>query len=58
MYVFLRLSFDPTIVELKCDFTDMGKGDFKSKRGKIRRGSNGNTRPKPAKIRAAKKKAQ
>ena len=36
----------------------MGKGDFKTKRGKIRRGSHGNSRPKPAKVRAeAKKKA-
>lgn len=36
----------------------MGKGDFKTKRGKIRRGSHGNTRPKPSKLRAeAKKKA-
>ncbi|MBK6932477.1 MAG: 30S ribosomal protein THX [Saprospirales bacterium] len=33
----------------------MGKGDFKSKRGKIRRGSHGNNRPKPSKLRAAKK---
>ncbi|MCE7922327.1 MAG: 30S ribosomal protein THX [Haliscomenobacteraceae bacterium CHB4] len=24
----------------------MGKGDFKTKRGKIRRGSHGNSRPK------------
>jgi len=42
----------------KCDFTNMGKGDFKSKRGKIRRGSHGNNRPKSSKLRAAKKKAQ
>ena len=35
----------------------MGKGDFKSKRGKIRRGSNGNSRPNPRKNRAAAKKA-
>ncbi len=34
----------------------MGKGDFRSKRGKIRRGSHGNTRPKPAKMRALLKK--
>lgn len=34
----------------------MGKGDFRSKRGKIRRGSNGNSRPKPSKLRAAAKK--
>ncbi|MFN0035564.1 MAG: 30S ribosomal protein THX [Saprospiraceae bacterium] len=35
----------------------MGKGDFKSKRGKIRRGSNGKSRPNPRKLRAAQKKA-
>jgi ribosomal small subunit protein bTHX len=35
----------------------MGKGDFKSKRGKIRRGSYGNSRPNPRKQRAAQKKA-
>lgn len=35
----------------------MGKGDFKSKRGKIRRGSFGKSRPKPAKMRAAKRPA-
>ncbi|MBL7797147.1 MAG: 30S ribosomal protein THX [Saprospiraceae bacterium] len=34
----------------------MGKGDFKSKRGKIRRGSHGNNRPKPSKMRAAARK--
>ncbi|MEQ1745356.1 MAG: 30S ribosomal protein THX [Saprospiraceae bacterium] len=34
----------------------MGKGDFKTKRGKIRRGSHGNSRPKAAKMRAAAKK--
>lgn len=34
----------------------MGKGDFRTKRGKIRRGSHGNTRPKLAKVRAANKK--
>jgi len=35
----------------------MGKGDFKSKRGKIRRGTNGKSRPNPRKMRAAKKTA-
>ncbi|MDX1909881.1 MAG: 30S ribosomal protein THX [Saprospiraceae bacterium] len=35
----------------------MGKGDFKTKRGKIRRGSNGNSRPSIRKQRAATKKA-
>jgi ribosomal small subunit protein bTHX len=35
----------------------MGKGDFKTKRGKIRRGSNGNSRPNTRKVRAAAKKA-
>jgi|GEM_PF-1407004 len=35
----------------------MGKGDFKSKRGKIRRGTNGKSRPNPRKMRAAQKKA-
>ncbi|MCC7504055.1 MAG: 30S ribosomal protein THX [Saprospiraceae bacterium] len=34
----------------------MGKGDYRSKKGKIRRGSHGNTRPKPAKRRAALRK--
>jgi len=34
----------------------MGKGDFKSKRGKIRRGTNGKSRPNPRKMRAAQKK--
>ncbi|MFN0015853.1 MAG: 30S ribosomal protein THX [Saprospiraceae bacterium] len=34
----------------------MGKGDFKTKRGKIRRGSHGKSRPKAAKIRAAGRK--
>jgi len=34
----------------------MGKGDFKSKRGKICRGSNGKSRPNPRKTRAALKK--
>ncbi|MFN7325129.1 MAG: 30S ribosomal protein THX [Chitinophagales bacterium] len=34
----------------------MGRGDFKSKKGKIRRGSYGNSRPTGAKLRAAKKK--
>lgn len=34
----------------------MGKGDVKTKRGKIRRGSHGVSRPKPAKVRAASKK--
>jgi ribosomal small subunit protein bTHX len=29
----------------------MGRGDKRSKRGKISRGSYGNSRPKPAKIR-------
>lgn len=28
----------------------MGKGDFRSKRGKIRRGSHGNSRPKLKKV--------
>ncbi len=35
----------------------MGKGDFRSKRGKIRRGSHGNSRPKNGKLRAAKRQA-
>ncbi|MCS7037088.1 MAG: 30S ribosomal protein THX [Saprospiraceae bacterium] len=35
----------------------MGKGDVKTKRGKIWRGSNGKSRPKPSKLRAAKKAA-
>ncbi|MFZ4634800.1 MAG: 30S ribosomal protein THX [Saprospiraceae bacterium] len=35
----------------------MGRGDFRSKKGKIRRGSHGNTRPKPGKMRAIKRKA-
>jgi len=35
----------------------MGKGDVKTKRGKIWRGSYGKTRPKPAKLRAARRKA-
>lgn len=34
----------------------MGKGDYRSKRGKIRRGSHGNARPKPAKLRAVARK--
>jgi ribosomal small subunit protein bTHX len=34
----------------------MGRGDFKSKKGKIRRGSFGNARPNPSKVRAAKRK--
>lgn len=32
----------------------MGRGDKKSKKGKISRGSYGNARPKPAKIRKIK----
>ncbi|MCC7467044.1 MAG: 30S ribosomal protein THX [Saprospiraceae bacterium] len=35
----------------------MGKGDHRSKIGKIRRGSNGKSRPNPRKVRAAAKKA-
>jgi len=34
----------------------MGKGDVKTKRGKIWRGSYGKSRPKPSKLRAAQKK--
>jgi ribosomal small subunit protein bTHX len=34
----------------------MGRGDFKTKRGKIRRGSFGKTRPNPGKMRAAARK--
>jgi ribosomal small subunit protein bTHX len=34
----------------------MGRGDFRTKRGKIRRGSFGNSRPNPSKMRAAAKK--
>ena len=34
----------------------MGRGDFKTKRGKITRGSFGNSRPNPSKVRAAGKK--
>ncbi len=34
----------------------MGKGDAKSKRGKIRRGSHGNSRPKLAKLKTVLKK--
>ena len=34
----------------------MGKGDFKTKRGKIRRGTNGKSRPNSRKARAAHKK--
>jgi ribosomal small subunit protein bTHX len=33
----------------------MGKGDHRSKRGKIRRGSNGNSRPKLRSLRQAKR---
>lgn len=36
----------------------MGKGDKRSKRGKIYAASHGNTRPKASKLRAAKKKAK
>ena len=35
----------------------MGKGDYRSKRGKIRRGSNGKSRPNPRKNRAAFRKS-
>jgi ribosomal small subunit protein bTHX len=34
----------------------MGRGDVKTKAGKIRRGSFGKSRPRPEKVRAAKKK--
>ncbi len=34
----------------------MGKGDYRTKRGKITRGSNGKSRPNPRKMRAAAKK--
>jgi ribosomal small subunit protein bTHX len=34
----------------------MGRGDFRSKKGKIRRGSYGNSRPKASKLRAIAKK--
>jgi ribosomal small subunit protein bTHX len=37
-------------------FIPMGRGDFKTKRGKITRGSFGNSRPNPSKVRAAGKK--
>ncbi|HNM25605.1 MAG TPA: 30S ribosomal protein THX, partial [Saprospiraceae bacterium] len=33
----------------------MGKGDFRSKRGKIRRGSHGNSRPKLKKLKTLQK---
>ena len=36
----------------------MGKGDLRSRRGKIYRGTRGNTRPKPAKIRKKRKAAK
>ncbi|MCB0548994.1 MAG: 30S ribosomal protein THX [Phaeodactylibacter sp.] len=36
----------------------MGKGDKKTKRGKIWRGSHGNTRPKPSKKKNDGKKKQ
>jgi len=35
----------------------MGKGDYRSKRGKIRRGTNGKSRPNPRKNRAAFRKS-
>lgn len=35
----------------------MGKGDFKTKRGKISRGSHGNSRPKNRTVRTATKVA-
>jgi ribosomal small subunit protein bTHX len=35
----------------------MGRGDFRTKRGKIRRGSNGNSRPNASKLRAEKRAA-
>ncbi|MBN8677327.1 MAG: 30S ribosomal protein THX [Chitinophagales bacterium] len=35
----------------------MGKGDHRTKLGKIVRGSNGKSRPNPRKVRAAKKAA-
>jgi ribosomal small subunit protein bTHX len=35
----------------------MGKGDFKSKRGKIRRGTHGNSRPKLKKLKTLLKQA-
>jgi ribosomal small subunit protein bTHX len=34
----------------------MGRGDFKSKKGKIRRGSHGNKRPKLQKLKTVLKK--
>ncbi|MGA1192454.1 MAG: 30S ribosomal protein THX [Bdellovibrionota bacterium] len=34
----------------------MGKGDIRSRKGKTKRGSYGNSRPKPAKVRAEKSK--
>ncbi len=34
----------------------MGRGDFRTKRGKITRGSFGKSRPNPSKMRAAKRK--
>lgn len=36
----------------------MGKGDKKSKRGKIWRGSHGKTRPKPKSLRKARPEGQ
>jgi ribosomal small subunit protein bTHX len=36
----------------------MGKGDIRSRRGKLYRGTHGNTRPKAAKIRKKRKVAK
>lgn len=36
----------------------MGKGDMRTRKGKTKRGSFGNTRPKAAKVRAEKKAKQ
>lgn len=36
----------------------MGKGDLRSRRGKLYRGTHGNTRPKPSRIRKKRKAAK